>query len=418
LPTDLPENEYEDIRHLIVGGWVNALSYHLMEDYKCSVIFVTQNNEPYPEIDKTLDDDVIYLISIMSGNFQQAKQVIRYIRRKNRNAQIMVGGVHPTLCTDETFELLQPDYLVIGEADEIIKDLISHAVKRQPFFQDGIWNRNFGKPSVVQKMCSPNNFEWSWDLHNKYSHDLNKNIVNYVNTRSCPYNCYFCGIVKTKYSEMPPQKVISQIEDLVNSQDNVWVHWETPCCFYDTKVAEEILKGIKPYNINLAAQHRVEDPTSERRKIYKLAYKAGLTNLFVGIESVQDNVLKRMNKQNKSHLVEPFLKALNDEGITVNSGWLIGIPGQTADDVRRDMEAAVNLVEKGLMAVALPQYLEVYPGTWFWNNAEQLGITMHCDNQSYDRITKEIAHSTKELSKDEIWELYVEFMNAVATVIK
>lgn len=416
LPDDLDTSEYEDIRHLIVGGWANALCYHLKK-HECSVVFITNRDSLYA-IDEYEGEDVAFLLSIMSGNFQQAKDVIEYIRRKNSTAQILIGGVHPTLCADESFEILKPDYMVVGEADELISDLVDSVEKRQPFLHAGVWNKNLGKPSVSKNTCSPDNYEWSWDLHNEYSHRLNRNIANYVNTRSCPYNCHFCGIVKTNYQEMPSEKVINQVKELVTGQSSTWIHWETPCCFYDCSVAEKILNGIKELKINFAGQHRVEDPTKERRKLYKLAYESGLNNLFVGIESVQDHLLEKMNKHNVSHLVKPFLQALAAEGITVNSGWIIGIPGQTADDVRRDIEAAINLMSKGLMAVALPQYLEIYPGTWYWNNAKKLGITLHCDNQSYDKITQEVAHSTQELNKEEIWELYIEFLDAVSQVIK
>ncbi|MCL6591622.1 MAG: radical SAM protein [Firmicutes bacterium] len=417
LPEEFRENEYEDIRHLIVGGWVNALSYHLQE-HDCSVVFITKDSGPFPELLQNAGNAPIFLISIMSGNFLQAQKVTEYIRNNCPDATIIVGGVHPTLCPEETAEILSPDYMVVGEADEFISPLIENAIKRTPFLHDGVWNKNMAPPNIKQVSSDPSKFEWSWKLHHQYSHPANRNIVNYVSTRSCPFHCHFCGIVKTKYQEMSPEKVIAQIKGILDFHESVWIHWETPCCFYDQKITENILQGIKEFKIHFAGQHRVEEPTPERRKLYQLAAEAGLDNLFVGIESVQDNVLNKMNKRNKSHFVEPFLKALKDAGITVNSGWIIGIPGQTKDDVKRDMETAVNLISQGIMAVALPQYLEIYPGTWFWNNAAKLGITLHCDVTSYDKITREVAHSTSELSKDEIWDLYCEFLATVASVIK
>jgi radical SAM superfamily enzyme YgiQ (UPF0313 family) len=321
------------------------------------------------------------------------------------------------MCPEESFNFLSPDYMIVGECDEIIRELIKNAENGQAFISEGVWNKNEAKQPTQKVSANPHNFNWSWELHNKYSIGLNKNIVNYVNTRSCPFNCHFCGIVKTKYQEMPPEKVVEQISDLCGTNKSVWVHWETPCCFYDLDIAKKILEGIKELNIHFAGQHRVEEPTPAIRNIYKLAADAGLDNLFVGIESMQDGVLNKMNKGNKSHLVEPCLKALTDVGITINSGWIIGIPGQTADDVRRDMDEAVKLIQKGIMAVALPQYLEIYPGTWFWNNAEKLGITLYCDVNSYDLISRTVAHRTNELSREDIWSLYNEFLDAVRSVL-
>lgn len=416
LPKDMQSDEYEDARHLIVGGWVNAISYHLKE-YESSVVFVLSENGPYPDIDKEVEDQTIFLISIMSGNFIQAKNLIRHIRKEHKDAVVIIGGVHPTLCAEESFQVLEPDYLIAGEADEIMKGLVEAAFNRRPYIAPGIWNKGLPKPKVERSVASVRNYEWSWDLHNKYSLDMNKNIVNYVSTRSCPFNCHFCGIVKNKYEEVSTDKIVSQLEALKANYDNVWVHLESPCCFYDKEIAKATYTALKDLGIKFSGQHRIERPTEANREIYRMAADAGMDNLFVGIESMQDKVLTSMNKRNKSELVEPCLQALSDTGITVNSGWIIGIPGQTEDDVRRDIEAAVNLINKGVMAVALPQYLEIYPGTWFWNHAEELGITLNCDINSYDKISRQIAHHTRELSEEKIWSLYCEFLDAVQAVL-
>lgn len=416
LPDDLESNQYEDIRHLIVGGWVNALSCHL-RDYESAVVFVLNDNGPYSDLDKEVNDETVFMISIMSGNFIQARNLINYLRKEYTSCPIIIGGVHPTLCAEESFSILQPDYMIVGDGDEIIKDLIQNAFDYKPFFAPGIWNKGYEKPSIARSVASVSNYEWSWELHDKYSHPMNKNIVNYVSTRSCPFNCHFCGIVKNKYEEVAPKKIISQLTDLKNHYDNVWVHLESPCCFYDKEMAQVTYSTLKDLKIKFSGQHRIEEPTEINRKIYNMAADAGMDNIFVGIESMQDKVLTSMNKRNKSKLVEPCLQALTESGITVNSGWIIGIPGQTDDDVRRDIEAAVNLITKKVMAVALPQYLEIYPGTWFWNNAKELGITLNCDVNSYDKISKQIAHRTRELSEEKIWSLYCEFLSAVQSVI-
>lgn len=416
LPDSLDAAEYEDLRHLIVGGWVNALSFHL-DDYESAVVFITKENGPFKELDKEVSDNTIFLMSVMSGNFVQARHVIDYIRENFPDAVIQIGGVHPTLCPEESFNYLQPDYMVVGEADETIRDLVAAEFERKPYFGDGVWNKGYGVPEVTRSVCHVDNYEWSWELHDKYSYPINKNIVNYVSTRSCPFNCHFCGIVKNKFTEMKAEKIIQQLTLLTEKYQSTWVHWETPCCFYDKTIANEILDGIKGLKLNFSGQTRVEYPTKNNVELYGKAVDAGLDNMFLGIETMQDHVLTSMNKRNKSKAVEPCLQALTDAGITINSGWIVGIPGQTADDVKRDIEEAVKLINKGIMAVALPQYLEIYPGTWFWNHAKEIGITLNCDINSYDKISRQIAHRTRELSETDIWNLYSEFLNAVQSVI-
>ena len=415
IPENVDVNLYEDLRHLIVGGWVNALSYHLL-DYEMEVIFITDNVDSLLNIKNKSKDNDIFLVSIMSGNFNMAQNTISYIRREIPGSVIIVGGVHATLCPRETFDYLLPDYMVIGEADDFIRELIWCAKERKKFDHKAVWNfENHGMCELYLSDIAKH--EWSWELHSQYSEAINKTIPNYVGTRSCPYSCNFCGIVKTQHRELCPNKTIEQLRDLTNRHGRLWIHFETPCFFHHHIHVSTLLSGIKQYGFKFSAQHRVENPTMENRLLYKQAADAGLNTIFLGIESAQDHVLRRINKKNFSSFIEPCLKAFADAGVAVNSGWIIGIPGQTVDDVKRDIDAAVKYIQKGLMAIALPQYLEIYPGTEFWRNAGHYGIKLNYDVSTYERIISDVSHSTNEIQENEIRSLYYEFMDAVSSCV-
>jgi anaerobic magnesium-protoporphyrin IX monomethyl ester cyclase len=418
LPTEVEPFEYEDLRQLIVGGWVLAVAPRL-DEYEHAVVMITDPvGTEFPEILEEGGDDPIFLMSVMAPNFGQARRTMKYIRKHYPAAPVIVGGVHPTWCPDESMRLLQPDYMVAGECDDFIRDLVAAAIQGTKFHHSGVWNRDGARPSVERAVANREDYQWSWDLHAKYSEPINIGIPNYVGTRSCPYRCHFCGIVQQQHGELSADIIVGQLAKILDHVDSAWIHWETPMCLLHRPNSVKVFEGIRDLNINLSGQHVVEVPTPEKRKLYRLARDAGFENCYLGVETMRDHLRKNLNKAQGSEVIEPCIEAMAGEGIAVNAGWIIGIPGQTADDVKRDMEDAVHLIQKGILAVALPQYLEIYPGTYFWDNAEKAGIYLDCKPGEYDQLTGDLLHYTDDLSKNEAWSLFEEFLTVVAHEVR
>lgn len=72
--------------------------------------------------------------------------------------------------------------------------------------------------------------------------------------------------------------------------------------------------------------------------LLKTARKAGLTWLYVGVESSCPRLLERMDKGIDAADIERFITACRDAGITPQLSFIVGVPGTTAEELEREID--------------------------------------------------------------------------------
>jgi radical SAM superfamily enzyme YgiQ (UPF0313 family) len=97
---------------------------------------------------------------------------------------------------------------------------------------------------------------------------------------------------------------------------------------------------------------------------------AGCTYLYVGIESMTDQVMQHVHKNLQRPNGMPWgdkirqaLEVAREAGVRVGSSVLFGLEGETRDTVDQTIESVAELVGSGLLWVASPNILTYHPGT-------------------------------------------------------
>lgn len=89
------------------------------------------------------------------------------------------------------------------------------------------------------------------------------------------------------------------------------------------------------------------------RKIGVLAQKGHVTRLTVGVQSLDEKVGDQVQRHNSHDRVRRAVEAARDEGITVNCDLIAGLPAQTLDSFKRDLDF---LIEIGADSVHINQF--------------------------------------------------------------
>lgn len=98
--------------------------------------------------------------------------------------------------------------------------------------------------------------------------------------------------------------------------------------------------ACKQHNVDLDPNSIIGDEGTEKCRIMK---DHGITRLTIGLQSLDDNVLKIMNRpHNAEQAIESVYKAL-DFGFDVNIEFIYGHPGENMDNWIEVMEKAVKL---------------------------------------------------------------------------
>ncbi len=332
-----------------------------------SVKVVEGKNERHTSIDETLEaikahNPSFVGISAMTTEYPMAVELASRLKEFGDGPVIILGGIHAsTLPVESLAEAPAVDYVLVGEAENTLVDLIE-AVKKGGELDHipGLYQRDEdGKPFSASPKCDIVDVTSlpfpGWDfvpLVDAYP---------VVTGRGCPYNCVFCGKNLGRLVRLRP---VEHIMEEIN-----WLHSEFHpplITFADEtfgikkKHAEELLLQLiefhKKTGVNFMAQTRVDHISKE---IVDLMKKAGFSYVSFGVESGDPEVLARSGKAITLDQVEKAVKIVKEAGIDHRLFFILGLPGETRQTVRRTINFAVKL-NPSKLSVAL---IVPYPGT-------------------------------------------------------
>lgn len=185
-----------------------------------------------------------------------------------------------------------------------------------------------------------------------------KQLGIYIHIPFCVRKCLYCDFVSYAKKENVVEKYIEALQkEILNWKKSnkdvkiktIYIGGGTPSCI-DSKFITEILNLI---NIKNAEEITIEvNPgTVNKEKLYD--YKnAGINRLSIGLQSTNNELLKKIGRiHNYEQFLETYKMARKVGFNNINVDLMIGLPGQTMDDLKTSLEDIINLN---------PEHISVY----------------------------------------------------------
>lgn len=177
-----------------------------------------------------------------------------------------------------------------------------------------------------------------------------KEIGVYVHIPFCKRKCYYCDFIsfceKDELQEKYINTVIQEIEDFFNLNKNVkiktiYIGGGTPS-FIDGKYIEKIMNIFNKENV-VEATIEVNPGSASLEKLKK--YKeCGINRLSIGLQSTEDRLLKKIGRiHNYNDFLATYNLARKVGFDNINVDLMIGLPGQTIEDVKSSLNKVINL---------------------------------------------------------------------------
>ncbi|MEG0891923.1 MAG: lipid biosynthesis B12-binding/radical SAM protein [Bacteroidales bacterium] len=307
------------------------------------------------------------------------KEIIDLIKA-NTNIPIIIGGAGFSIYPKAIFDILNPNYGIIGEGENSLKLLIE-ALECGNEVKDieGIVcydNEKFICNAHVNYLKSLDvKFEESLiDYYWKQS-----GMLNIQTKRGCPYNCIYCSYpiidgrcVRTLDIDL----IVDNIKRL-KKETGVNYLFFTDSVFninsnYNAKLAEKLIEsGV---NINWGAYFSPHNLTDEMLALYKAS---GLTHVEFGTESFSNEQLSNYGKNFEFSDVLYSSNLCLKHNIYYAHFLILGGYGETQKTIYETMENSKKIE----YSVFFPYFgMRIYPGTRLQQLAIEQGVISKEDN--------------------------------------
>ncbi len=305
--------------------------------------------------------DMVF-ISAMIVQTDSARMIIR--RCKALGKPVVAGG---PAATSGHEKLAGVDHFVLNEAEITLPRFLADWEKGAP---KAIYKSD-DRPDITRTPLP------LWSLINMK--DYATMPIQY--SRGCPFNCEFCDII-VMYGRTPrtktPEQMIREMQALREAG------WKGDVFIVDDNFIgnKSRVKKMLPVLSHWQKQHKypftftteASTDLAQDEELMQLMSAANFQKVFVGIETPNIDSLKECGKyQNTSQCLEEAVKGIQQNGMQVMGGFIIGFDNDT-DGI---FEAQIKFIQKVGIVTAMVGLLNALPQTRLWHRLKAEGRILH-----------------------------------------
>jgi len=304
------------------------------------------------EVGKFQADYVLLGHSGSTAAHKTALKTIHEIKQTFPNIKVIYGGVYPSYADQGILrECDEIDYIVRGEGEQTIVELITALENKESLEKvDGITWRNRNQIIANRSRAPIQNLDsyrlgWElvdWSLYRMFGF---KRAAGLQFSRGCPLTCSYCGqwMFWKKWRHRSPENIVEQLKILSREYgvDYVWFADENFSA--DRETLKRLLKLIieaklnLSLNINMTAADVVRDAD-----IIPLYKAAGIDYMVMGVESLKDEVIVNIRKNNPFAISKEAVRLLRQNNILSLTNIIYGLEQESWQTIREKFK---NLLE-------------------------------------------------------------------------
>ncbi len=292
-------------------------------------------------------------VSACTSFAKRAFEAVNAIKEAS-GAPIIFGGPHATVLPQEVVENKSVDFVVVGEGEYTVRDLVSAVENGKKvekvqglYFKKGKKLRFTGqRPFVkdVDQLPMPARHLLPMHLYTG-SESRAKRLPSHslITSRGCPFSCSFCGhIFGRNFRPHSPKRVLEEMQLLVEKYKTRDLGFWDDNFTVDKKRVIKICEMMKERNwdVTSSCEARVDCVDASVLKALK---GAGCEFILYGVESGSQRVLDSIRKGFLKDKVRETFRLTKRIGIGIRGYFLIGLPGETRHDILQTIQFAKEL---------------------------------------------------------------------------
>ena len=358
------------------------------------VSIYNQDQYHYPEahlVNYLKEDrfDVVGL-GVIGGYYQYRKllEISRAINSVPDRPFFILGGNGPSPEPDYFLRKTGADTIVIGEGETTVVDLLDAVAGNRSLNKVKGISYFDGEKTIItesrEQITDLDSIPYpAWDLFPmdyytliRQPHTQNSDrVFSVLSGRGCPFRCNFCYRMDKGYRPRSPESIVEEIRILKKDYGVTYIDFSDELLMISaTRVAalcEAFLRA--ELKIKWSCNGRLN---YARPEILKLMKKAGCVFINYGIESMDDAILKVMNKNLTVSQIITGIEATIAEGISPGYNIIFGNIGETAEILQKGIDFLLKYDDHSQLRTIRP--VTPYPGSDLYYYAIEKGLLEDC----------------------------------------
>lgn len=354
----------------------------------------------------------------MEGSTPSIDSDLKYMALIKENCDVItvLGGSHATaLAEDLLKENSCLDYILMNEYDFTLEELASALDKKiTPGKIKGLCRREMG--GVICSNEAPyveNLDDLPWPARELFPMSAyNEGLCERPNaplmsSRGCPYNCIFCLWPQSfygtrRYRFRSTSLVADEIEMLLKTYKPREIYFDDDTFTIHRDRVLEICREIKRRNLKFEWDCLGQVINMDRDLLAAMK-EAGCNRIRYGVETGNDDILKRINKPITSSRIKEIFNLTKENGIRTHATVAFGLPGETNETMRETIKFILEINPDTVQfSMATP-----FPGTKFFELAKEKGWLRNADWPEFDGHTSAVLN-LDDVKAEEIENAYKE----------
>jgi radical SAM superfamily enzyme YgiQ (UPF0313 family) len=304
--------------------------------------------------------DAIGISCMFTPFYETAYELAVCARRMFPSVKILLGGQHPTVAASHVLtRCAAVDVAVLGEAEATIASILAGMfVPGELEHQEGVAFRcGEGYCTCAHRMPGRIHYQpkvsWNteletlaWPASDLLDFDRYGGMATLITSRGCPFACTFCTVhamVGRRFRHRPAVEVVDEIEHYVRDHGIRRFAIEDDNFTFSIPRVEEICHEVlrRELDVEFSLPNGMT-VVKLSKELVDLMARAGFRDLFLGLESTDDQRLRKIEKRFTSlRQVSAGYQWFTERGVSAAASLIVGLPGQGAREIAVDI---MNLV--------------------------------------------------------------------------
>jgi radical SAM superfamily enzyme YgiQ (UPF0313 family) len=300
----------------------------------------------------------VFCITSLTVSANRAKILAEQIRRIHPDSKIIVGGIHASLVPGDFMDVA--DYIVKGEAEEIIVDLV-----------EGKFDEKIVEAQIIENIENLPLINYGILVGVK-----TLSLIPIMTSRGCPFDCNFCTVTKIfgrKFRMFSAERIIAEIKHALPffNTRNIF--------FYDDNFAANKKRINKLCDLLISEKIKISWTAQVRSDIARSPdtlekmKQAGCRWLYIGFESISDKTLKALHKSQNRLDIENAIKVIHEKGINIHGMFMFGEDNDTVETIKETVQFAI----KQYIDTVQFMVLTPFPGTQVYEKISEENRFFH-----------------------------------------